>query len=48
MSTSTHANNRANNILVFGRGCLPGRNGTTIYAKKMYSINFSATKKDSP
>ena len=48
MSTSTHANNRVNNILVFGKGCIPGRNGTTIYAEKMYSINFSATKKDSP
>ena len=38
MNSSTHATNRANNILVLGKDFIPG-----IYAEKMYSINFSAT-----
>ena len=45
MSNSTHANNRANDILALGEDFKQGINGTTIYAEKMYSINFSATKK---
>ena len=45
MSTSTHANNKANNILVLGKGFIQGINGSTIHAEKMYSIGFSATKK---
>ena len=44
MSSSTHSNNRANNILVLGKDFIQGINGTTIYAEKMYSINFSATR----
>ena len=43
---SIHASNRGNNILVLGKS-LTQINNTTIYAAKMYSTNFSATKKDS-
>ena len=43
MRSSTHATNRANNILVLGKDFIHGINNTTIYAEKMYSINFSAT-----
>ena len=43
-SGSIHASNRANNILVLGKN-LTQINNTKIYAEKMYSINFSATKK---
>ena len=45
MSSSVHANNRANNILVLGKDFIPGINGTTIQAEKMYSTNFSVTNK---
>ena len=45
MSTSTHANNRENDILVLGKGFIQGINGTTIFAEKMHSIKFSATEK---
>ena len=43
MSSSTHATNRANNIFVLGKYFIQGITNTTIYAEKMYSINFSAT-----
>ena len=43
-SGSTNASNRTNNILVLGKS-LTQINNTTINAEKMYSINFSATKK---
>ena len=43
-SGSIHASNRANNIFVI-RKSLTQINNTTICAEKMYSINFSATKK---
>ena len=45
MSSSVHANNRARNILVLGKDFIQGIDNTTIYTEKMYSINFSATKK---
>ena len=38
MSSSTHSNNRKNNILVLGEDFIQGINGTTIYAENMYSI----------
>ena len=44
MSRFTHSNNRVNNILVLGKDFIQGINGTTIYAEKTYSINFSATR----
>ena len=40
LSSSTHANNRANNILVLGKDFIQGINDTTIYAEKMHSTNF--------
>ena len=36
LSSSVHANNRANNILVLGKEFIQGVNGTTIYAEKLY------------
>ena len=41
MSSSVHANNKINNILVLGKDFIQGINGTTIYAEKTYSINFT-------
>ena len=45
MSSSVHANNRANNILVLGKDFIQGINSTAIYAEKMYSTNFAMAKK---
>ena len=45
MSSSVHGNNKKNNILVLGKEFIQGINGTTIYAEKMYSINFTANNK---
>ena len=45
LSSSVHANNRANNILVLGKDFIQGINGLTIYAEKMYSTNFTMTNK---
>ena len=41
MSSSSHANNKRNNILVLGKDFVQGINGTTIYTEKFYSINFT-------
>ena len=43
MSSSLHANNRKNNILILGKGFIQGLDHTTIYAEKMHSINFTKT-----
>ena len=43
MSSSVHANNKINNILVLGKGFIQGINNTTIYAEETYSINFTKT-----
>ena len=43
MSSSIHANNKTENILVLGKGFTQGLDNTTIYAEKMYSINFTKT-----
>ena len=45
MSSSSHANNKKNNILVLGKDFVQGINGTTIYAEKLYSINFTENNK---
>ena len=45
MSSSSHANNKKNNILVLGKDFVQKMNGTTIYAEKMYSINFTENNK---
>ena len=41
MSSSIHANNRTNNILVLGKDFVQGIDGTTSYAEKVYSVNFT-------
>ena len=46
LSSYLHANNKKNNILVLGKDFVQGINGTTIYAEKLYSINFSEKKKN--
>ena len=45
LSSSAHANNRANNILVLGKDFIQGINGTTIYAERMYIPNFTVSGK---
>ena len=45
MSTSTHIDNKKKDILVLGRGPTQGLE-STITAEKMYSINFTVTKKN--
>ena len=45
MSSSVYANNRASNMLVLVKAFIQGINSTTIYAGKMYSINFTVTNK---
>ena len=45
MSSSVQANNRANNTLVLGKDFTQGINGTTVYAEKTYSTNFTVTNK---
>ena len=45
MSSSIHANNKTRNILVLGKDLIQGIDGTTIYAEKMYSTNFTAANK---
>ena len=41
MSSSVHANNKINNMLVLSKDFIQGINDTTIYAEKTYSINFT-------
>ena len=41
LSNSQHSNNKTQNVLVLGRDFVKKINGTTIYAEKMYSPNFS-------
>ena len=41
MSSSAHANNKTKNILVLGKDL----DNTTIYAEKLYSINFTENNK---
>ena len=44
MSTSIHTDNKKKDILVIGRGLTQGLESTLI-TEKMYSINFTVTKK---
>ena len=44
MSCSIHIDNKKNDILVLGRGPTQGLE-STLTAEKMYSINFTVTKK---
>ena len=42
LSSSVHANNRKNNLLVLGKGFSQGLNGTTIYKEgSVYPTNFT-------
>ena len=43
-SSSSHANNKKNNILVLGKDFVQRINGITIYAEKLYKINFTEKK----
>ena len=43
--SSTHANNKARSILALGKDFIQGIDGTTIYAEKMYSTNFTVDNK---
>ena len=45
MSSSFHANNKTKNILVLGKDFTQGLKNTTIYAEKLYSINFTENNK---
>ena len=45
LSSFSHANNRKTNILVFGKDFVRGVNGATIYAEKLYSVNFTENNK---
>ena len=44
-SNSAHATNKTQNILILGHGLTQKVNNTTIYAEKMYSLNFSIENK---
>ena len=44
MSSSIHIDNKKKDILVLGRGPAEGLE-STLTAEKMYSINFTVTKK---
>ena len=41
MSSSVHGNNKTKNILALGKDFVQGLDNTTIYAERMYSINFT-------
>ena len=45
MSSSVDVNNKTRSILVLGEGFIQGIDNTTLYAEKMYSINFSENSK---
>ena len=45
MSSSVHANNKTKNILVLSKGFIQIIDNTTIYAEKLYSINFTENNK---
>ena len=44
-SSSSHANNQKNSILVLGKDFVQGINGTTIYAEKLHKTNFTEKNK---
>ena len=45
LSSSRHANTKTRSILVLGKDFIQGIDGTTIYAEKMYSTNFTVANK---
>ena len=46
LRSSIHANNKTRSILVLGKDFMQGIDGTTIYAEKMYSTNFTVDNKN--
>ena len=45
MSSSAYANNKTKSILILCQRFTQGSEDITLYAEKMYSINFTAAKK---
>ena len=45
MSSSAHANNKTRSISVLGKDFIQRIDGTTTYAEKMYSTNFTVANK---
>ena len=45
MSSPTHTKNKTGKILALGRDFIQGKGGTTIYAGKIYSTNFTVANK---
>ena len=45
LSSCSHSNNKKNNIPVLGKDFIQRINGTAIYVEKMYSINFTVSRK---
>ena len=45
MTNSKHANNKAKDVLVLGKGLIQKIDETTIYAEKMYSPDFTIANK---
>ena len=45
MSSSVHADNKTKNILVLTKDFIQGLDNTTIYAEKLYSVNFTENNK---
>ena len=45
MSSYVHANIKTRNILILGKDFMQGIDNTTIYAEKLYSINFTKNNK---
>ena len=47
MNSSDHVDNKGKDILVLGNGSMQGLGEHSVTVEKMYSINFSATKRRS-
>ena len=45
MSSSPHIDNKGKDILIFGKDPTQGLSEHSLTAEKMYSINFTVTKK---
>ena len=45
MRYGVHANNKTKSILILAQGFTQGLEDTTPYSEKMYSANFTATRK---
>ena len=45
MTNSKHANNKTKDVIVLGHGLIRKIDDTTIYAEKMYSLNFTVANK---